>query len=194
MTSRRSSGSIETESAVEPTRSANITVTWRRSASSRGFDSGVPVSWGVAEVVRASSAIARNILRRSPSRTPRSLRSWSVRSDRIGRSIRFSIKASVYSDNPSEVSHSLIAGIAAPPSDTRSRQWIVRMERAITSPVATVVTSRPAVRDSRRKCATIRGRDLQARPRMPRCETRGPRLLQMRLQPVVPIGYRRRPR
>src|SRR5436190_17701067 len=31
MTSRRSSGSIRAESAVEPTRSENMTVTWRRS-------------------------------------------------------------------------------------------------------------------------------------------------------------------
>ena len=36
MTSRRSSGSIRADSAVEPTRSENITVTWRRSAVSRG--------------------------------------------------------------------------------------------------------------------------------------------------------------
>ena len=34
MTSRRSSGSMRAESAVEPTRSENITVTWRRSAAS----------------------------------------------------------------------------------------------------------------------------------------------------------------
>ena len=34
MTSRRSSGSMRAESAVEPTRSENITVTWRRSAVS----------------------------------------------------------------------------------------------------------------------------------------------------------------
>ena len=39
MISRRSSGSMRAESAVEPTRSANITVTWRRSASSRGLNS-----------------------------------------------------------------------------------------------------------------------------------------------------------
>ena len=38
MTSRRSSGSIRAESAVEPTRSENITVTWRRSAVSTGCD------------------------------------------------------------------------------------------------------------------------------------------------------------
>jgi hypothetical protein len=36
MTSRRSSGSIRADKAVEPTRSENITVTWRRSAVSRG--------------------------------------------------------------------------------------------------------------------------------------------------------------
>ena len=36
MTSRRSSGSMRAESAVEPTRSENITVTWRRSARSSG--------------------------------------------------------------------------------------------------------------------------------------------------------------
>ena len=39
MTSRRSSGSIRAESAVEPTRSENITVTWRRSAVSEVFSS-----------------------------------------------------------------------------------------------------------------------------------------------------------
>ena len=33
MTSRKSSGSIPVESAVDPTRSQNITVSWRRSAS-----------------------------------------------------------------------------------------------------------------------------------------------------------------
>ena len=36
MTSRRSSGSIRADRAVEPTKSENITVTWRRSAVSRG--------------------------------------------------------------------------------------------------------------------------------------------------------------
>ena len=34
MTSRRSSGSMRADSAVEPTKSENITVTWRRSALS----------------------------------------------------------------------------------------------------------------------------------------------------------------
>ena len=39
MTSRRSSGSIRADSAVEPTNSENTTVTWRRSAASCGFAS-----------------------------------------------------------------------------------------------------------------------------------------------------------
>src|SRR4029077_2310888 len=47
MISRRSSGSMRAESAVDPTRSENMTVTWRRSAvscvfgSERGAGSGV---------------------------------------------------------------------------------------------------------------------------------------------------------
>ena len=36
MTSRRSSGSMRADRAVEPTKSENITVTWRRSARSSG--------------------------------------------------------------------------------------------------------------------------------------------------------------
>ena len=47
MTSRRSSGSIRAESAVEPTRSENITVTCRRSAVS--WVSGPVAATGVGE-------------------------------------------------------------------------------------------------------------------------------------------------
>src|SRR6516225_7672021 len=36
MTSRRSSGSMRADNAVDPTKSENITVTWRRSARSSG--------------------------------------------------------------------------------------------------------------------------------------------------------------
>ena len=51
MTSRRSSGSMRAESAVEPTKSENITVTWRRSAGSsgcalEGLDAGRSVNGG----------------------------------------------------------------------------------------------------------------------------------------------------
>ena len=66
MTSRRSSGSMRAESAVEPTKSENITVTWRRSAASCGAAdlvqpdrlSAVPFS------TPSSSAIARSNWRR----------------------------------------------------------------------------------------------------------------------------------
>ena len=46
---RRSSGSSRADRAVEPTRSQNITVSWRRSASSRGFgsDAGADFIWVV---------------------------------------------------------------------------------------------------------------------------------------------------
>ena len=106
-TSRRSSGSMPVESAVDPTRSANITVTWRRSAPSRGGD---PEAAGGCDL-GARSAIKRKIRRRSPSNTPSSLRSSSVRSGRIERSILFSAKRSAYPDKPCEPSHSLIPGI-----------------------------------------------------------------------------------
>jgi hypothetical protein len=58
------------ESAVEPTRSENITVTWRRSAVSGVFGSA---NGGCGEIGAApeSSAISRNIFRRCPSETPK---------------------------------------------------------------------------------------------------------------------------
>src|SRR5215470_3320173 len=46
MISRRSSGSIRAESAVEPTKSENITVTWRRSAASTGGARGYSIRRG----------------------------------------------------------------------------------------------------------------------------------------------------
>ena len=69
MTSRRSSGSIRADRAVEPTRSENSTVTWRRSAVSWGFAAALSRGWA-AEAVPPSSRIARIILRRSPRTTP----------------------------------------------------------------------------------------------------------------------------
>src|ERR1700722_2036729 len=95
------------ESAVDPTRSANITVTWRRSAPSSGREPDIMGACGLG----ASSAIKRRIRRRSPNNTPSSFRSSSVRSGRIERSIRFLAKRSAYSDKPCEFSHSLIPGI-----------------------------------------------------------------------------------
>ena len=77
-TSCRSSGSRRVESAVEPTMSQNITVSWRRSASWRGprrlGAAGVGGGWPVGRrrgrrgALRA--AIARSRRLRSPSETP----------------------------------------------------------------------------------------------------------------------------
>src|SRR5262249_28956898 len=105
-----SSGSKRVDSAVEPTRSQNITVRWRRSASSRD-----PVFGSVAESAGEASpspAMARSILRRCPSSTPSSFRSWSVRSRRIEKSMAFSAKRWAYSRRPIDSSHSAVLVMA----------------------------------------------------------------------------------
>jgi hypothetical protein len=73
---RKSSGSMRADSAVEPTKSENITVTCRRSAVSWGFSSTVA---GCAAAGLPSSWIAASIIRRCPSSTPTSLRSLTHR-------------------------------------------------------------------------------------------------------------------
>jgi integrase len=45
MIARISSGSSRADSAVEPTRSQNMTVSWRRSAPSRGSCAGLAATW-----------------------------------------------------------------------------------------------------------------------------------------------------
>ena len=103
MTSRRSSGSIRAESAVEPTRSENITVTWRRSAVSWGFGSAGGDSRRCRSASdRASSPDGRSIFRRCPSRDAEFLE-VSDRLDGGGptTSISFSAKRCAYSDMPS---------------------------------------------------------------------------------------------
>src|SRR6516164_3037731 len=66
MSSRRSSGSIRAASAVEPTRSENITVTCRRSAASavRGAGGATAAAADVAFSAALRLAIARNSFRR----------------------------------------------------------------------------------------------------------------------------------
>ena len=76
--------------ASRPTRSQNITVTCLRSpeapttggcgiAATEGVDADLGLSVAVSDT-SLRSAIARRIFLRSPSTTPRSFRSWSVRS------------------------------------------------------------------------------------------------------------------
>jgi hypothetical protein len=72
MTSRKSSGSMRAESAVEPTRSENITVTWRRSALSVGALPCVRTASGAGAVALSSvrsAAIASSSLRPVPDDT-----------------------------------------------------------------------------------------------------------------------------
>ena len=66
---------MRAESAVEPTKSENITVTWRRSAVSCAFGSMLAAGSGVALVVPVSAVIAASIFRRGPSGTPMSFKS-----------------------------------------------------------------------------------------------------------------------
>src|SRR4051812_37399341 len=87
-----------------------MTVSWRRSASVRGTDLGA--GSGGMRMGACSSPIARSILRRCPSRTPRSLRSCSVRSETTERSMAFSEKRWAYSPKPIEANHSAIPVMA----------------------------------------------------------------------------------
>jgi hypothetical protein len=67
MTSRGSAGSMRAESAVEPTRSENITVTWRRSAVSLAASltsGGVPDGEAGALASVQSAAMASSSLSR----------------------------------------------------------------------------------------------------------------------------------
>src|SRR5271170_4199316 len=90
-------GSMRAESAVEPTRSENITVIWRRSAASFAEPSivaGAPAwgAWTFASI--RSAAMAASSLRRCPTMpTPRSFKSSAVRFGRTVASISLSRNA-----------------------------------------------------------------------------------------------------
>jgi hypothetical protein len=92
-----------------------MTVSWRRSASSRliGSVSTGAEGAGTASEALSKSRIARSILRRRPSETPKSFKSWSVNSGRMPASMSLSAKRWVYSEMPSSVSHSAICCIAS---------------------------------------------------------------------------------
>jgi hypothetical protein len=114
MTSRRSSGSVRAASAVEPTRSENITVICRRSAVPWGLCS-TAAERAAAVVTGTSSPRAASMIRRCPSRTPMSLRFWSVRWGSAAMLIPFSAKHSAYCPRPSLSSQSATCCIAAAP-------------------------------------------------------------------------------
>jgi hypothetical protein len=103
MTSRKSSGSIRAESALEPTRSQNITGTWRRSARSSGDALGtagvlaVSTEGGLPLPSFRRAAMASRSLRRCPTAvTPSSFRVSCVRLGRTVSSMSFSRNAASY--------------------------------------------------------------------------------------------------
>ena len=107
MISRMSSGSMWADRAVEPTRSENITVTWRRSARSSGETLGaVGVVAASAEealppLSAQSAATASSSLSRCPTAvTPSSFRVSCVRLGRTVSSISFSRNAASYFPRP----------------------------------------------------------------------------------------------
>ena len=105
---------MRAESAVEPTKSANITVTCRRSAVSWAFGSALATCSVVGGVAPLSSPMAASILRRCPTGTPMSLRSSSVRWRNTETSILFSANHWTYSDMPRFLSQSAICCIGGP--------------------------------------------------------------------------------
>src|SRR6516164_5614072 len=101
MTSRRSSGSMRADSAVEPTRSENITVTWRRSAASLGATATVAGAGAAVFASERRSAIASRNTRRSPTvETPNSFRSSAVRRGRTFSVIELLRKVASYFSRP----------------------------------------------------------------------------------------------
>ena len=108
MTWRMSSGSRRAESAVEATRSQNMTVSWRRSAVSRAASAGEGLrdrgaratSSGAADGV-FSPSIADMILSRWPTEaTPRSFRSSTVSLGSTASSMSLSRNAASYCPRP----------------------------------------------------------------------------------------------
>src|SRR5215831_13157313 len=134
MTSRISSGSRRADSAVDPTKSENITVTWRRSARSSG---GTPralevltrsVEGAFSVVLERSAAMASRRMRRWPTGpTPISFRSSCVRLGMTRSSISFSRNASSYRSRPrlrSQSPTSMVAPLLRLPCHDPSRDHL----------------------------------------------------------------------
>jgi hypothetical protein len=119
MIARKSSGSSRADKAVEPTRSQNITVSWRRSAVfSRGPTSGA-IGALICSAVGAlvpNALMAFNNRLRGPSGMPIFSRSPSVSSGNTSSSISFSRNTDSYRCNPKRCSHALISTGFLPPA------------------------------------------------------------------------------
>src|SRR5262249_47133209 len=117
MISRRSSGSKRTDSAVEPTRSQNMMVRWRRSAAAGTSEGSVATAatGAAGTALPRSAAIAASSRRRSPTAaTPISFRSSAVSSGRTSQLIAFSAKAGAYRPRPRPCSHSAMSTVMLP--------------------------------------------------------------------------------
>ena len=103
---------MRAESAVEPTKSENITVTWRRSASARGAGVGSFEDTGVSPVLSAATALSN--LSRAPSGRPSSRRCSSVRSQSTSASIALSRNVCAYCSRPIPRSQPSMSKIQSP--------------------------------------------------------------------------------
>ena len=97
------SGSIRVDRLVEPTRSTNMTVIWRRS----------PAEAAAASMAADGLSRLDRILRRGPSGSPISRRSSSVSSDSVARSISASSNAEAYRSRPCAASQSAMPDMDA---------------------------------------------------------------------------------
>ena len=125
-------------SGVEPTKSTNITVSCRRSASVR-FLKGAAAersssSWGSAVRSVPPDLTAASSFRRWPSVIPRSIKSWSVRCGSTSRSMSFWAKTFWYCLRPrfsSQVAMSLTCSSAPCSAQLRSQDLSkVEMKRS----------------------------------------------------------------
>ena len=85
MTSRKSSGSIRADSAVDPTKSENITVTWRRSAVSV-FSDEVTLAAGYGRDLLVYFQFGYGTEKKSPDLTDQDLKDLGVATRAAGAS------------------------------------------------------------------------------------------------------------
>src|SRR5712691_6409342 len=160
MIARRSSGSKRADSAVEPTRSQNITVSWRRSAALPRDGVGSATGWGAGS---PSAAIALSMILRWPRRTPSFSRSASLNSGRTSSSMALSRNASAYRSSESPRSQWVIskgppdAALALPASAAYPVLAMIRRRNAM--PVT--MYHNPRCNTSRRTLAMLREKGVE---------------------------------
>ena len=164
-TSRRSSASSACDRAVEPTRSANRTVSCRRSADGSGAGAADAAGASAADAAGAGAAagalgagvsaagpdraaIAFSRRGRSPSDTPSSFSSSGPRAGNTSKSMSFDRKASAYFSSPISLSHAVmpvmrislspVPIVVNPPTRGRTSKAIAACGRTTAAPSPTV--------------------------------------------------------